>query len=152
MTAVSDSSPLIALTQIGEGGLLQRLFTEVVIPPAVQAEIAPSLPELPRWISVLSLTGSLHPQTLGGVLGRGEQETITLAIELGATRVILDDGPARRVANSLGLPVIGTLGILLAAKRRGLIKHLRPHLDALVNAGFFLGPALLESVLRQAGE
>jgi predicted nucleic acid-binding protein len=75
-----------------------------------------------------------------------------LALEIGAQWVILDDRPERRVAQSLGLPVIGTLGVLLAAKRRGLLDALRPELDGLIKFGFFIAPDLYEQILGDAGE
>jgi len=85
-------------------------------------------------------------------LGAGEREAIALALALQASRILLDDQPARRLAFSLGMPVVGTLGLLLAAKRRALLPTVRPTLDALVNAGFRAAPELYEQILRDAGE
>jgi predicted nucleic acid-binding protein len=86
------------------------------------------------------------------VLGPGESEAISLALEIGAQWVILDERPARRLAQALGLPVIGTLGVLLASKRRGLLPAVRPCVDALVNFGFHISPGLYDLVLADAGE
>jgi predicted nucleic acid-binding protein len=66
--------------------------------------------------------------------------------------VILDDRPARRVAADLGLPLIGTLGILVMAKREGLIPAIRPDVDALVNSGFFVSADLYRDLLREENE
>ncbi len=85
-------------------------------------------------------------------LGDGEREAIALAIELEATQIILDDLPARRVAEASGLNVIGTLGLLLGAKRQGLIDRVRPELDGLLKTSFFLSPELYTELLRSAGE
>jgi predicted nucleic acid-binding protein len=65
---------------------------------------------------------------------------------------ILDDLPARRSAEATGLHVIGTLGTLVAAKRAGLLKSIRPELDALVRTSFFPSPQLYDNLLRTAGE
>jgi predicted nucleic acid-binding protein len=65
---------------------------------------------------------------------------------------MLDDEPARRLARQLGLPVIGTVGILLAAKRRALVASVRPILDALIDVDFRLSPELYASALNEAGE
>lgn len=65
---------------------------------------------------------------------------------------MLDDLPARRLATALGLPVVGTLGILVAAKQRGLISQIQLLLDELVQHGFFIAPGLYRNVLSQVGE
>lgn len=152
MIVVSDSSPLIALAQVDQLELLPKLFSTVVIPPAVAAEVTPTLPVLPEWLQLRGLKEPLHPETGKGLLGRGEREAISLALQLQASRVILDDQPARRLARRLGLSVVGVLGILLAAKRLGHLEHVGPVLDRLVQANFFLSPELREQVLLQAGE
>jgi uncharacterized protein len=66
--------------------------------------------------------------------------------------IILDDGRARRVAKGLGLHVVGIVGILMAAKRRRLVRSVRPHLDRLLASGFRLSPEWYERALSQAGE
>jgi len=148
---VSNSSALIALRQIGHLDLLERLFGEVMIPPAVAREIGPSV-SAPRWVNEQSLTQPVGPRILRAALGLGESEAISLALETGARRLILDERPARRLAQSLDLPVVGTLGILLASKRRGLLIRIRPSMDALMGFGFRVGPDLYDHVLTAAGE
>jgi predicted nucleic acid-binding protein len=66
--------------------------------------------------------------------------------------VILDERPARKLALALGLPVVGTAGILLAAKRAGLIPEVAPLLDALIKHGFRISTALRDRVLADAAE
>ena len=151
MSAVSNSSPLIALEKIGQLGLMRALFSPVIIPPAVARETAPTV-ALPPWITVQPLTRPLEPKTMRPTFGPGEREAISLSLEIRATRTILDDEPARRLARQLGLSVIGTLGILLAAKRKGLLNAIRPHLDDLLRTNFFIGPELYERLLLVAGE
>ena len=148
---ISNASPLIALEQIAHLQLLQELFSAVLIPPAVVRETAPTV-TLPAWVTERALTQPIGPQILRASLGPGESETISLALEVGARWVILDERPARRLAYALGLPVIGTLGILLASKRRGLLTDVRPCMDALVNFGFRISPDLYDLVLADAGE
>ena len=148
---IANSSPIIALQRIGSVDLLHRLFAEVLIPPAVAREIGSAL-VLPAWIVEHSLAQPIGPEILRASLGPGESEAISLALELGAARVIIDERPARRIAQTLKLPVIGTLGVLLACKRRGFIPFVRRNLDALVEAGFRIAPKLHDRVLRDAGE
>ena len=85
-------------------------------------------------------------------LADGEREAIALAVEMRADAIVLDDLPARRVAQAAGLNVVGTLGVLLWAKRMGLVERVRPDLDALVRTSFFLTPQLYDELLRAAGE
>ncbi len=66
--------------------------------------------------------------------------------------MILDDRPARRLAQALHLPIIGTLGILLAAKRRHLLPAVQPCLDALLHHDFRIAPNLYQQILSDAGE
>lgn len=151
LSVISNSSPLIGLNQIQQLGLLEKLFGTVTIPSAVAQEVAPSV-QLPNWISIKPLSQPIAARILATALGPGESEAISLAVELSNYQVILDDRAARRLALGLGLSVIGTLGILLAAKRHGFISALRPQLEGLVSYGFHLAPELYQRVLLDAGE
>jgi uncharacterized protein len=148
---VSNSSPLIALDRIGKLGLLKELFGEVSVPSAVVREIGPSIAARP-WLLQRAMSSSANLSVLRLSLGAGESEAIELAFELRPQCLILDDRPARRMAQGLGLPVIGTLGILLGAKRRGLLPLIRPELEALRLNGFHVASFLWTQVLADAGE
>ena len=150
MLAVSNSSPLIALAAIDQLDLLPALFQSVLIPLAVAAEIAPSIPTRPRWLQIRLLAGSRPAVVVRRTLGAGETEALALALEVRPDRLILDDLPARRMADGLGLLIIGTLGVLLAAKRRGLVPSIRPVLDRLVGESFFISADLFQEL--SAGE
>ena len=149
---VSNTSPLIALEQIGQLSVLHALFERICIPPAVAHEAQPTVPVLPAWIEQHHLDQPLGARVLNASLGAGESEAIGLAMELGARRVLLDERQARRLAVILGLEVTGTLGVLLAAKQRGLLTEIKPWLEALIRHEFRISEALLEQVLRSAGE
>ena len=110
MPAVSNSSPLIALAAIGRLSLLPALFQSVLIPPAVAHETRRSIPVAPEWLQVQTLAGPLPATVLRRSLGVSEQEAIALAMELHAEAIVLDDLPARRVAQASGLNVIDTVG------------------------------------------
>jgi predicted nucleic acid-binding protein len=148
---VCNSSPLIALEQIGHLFLLRDLFDEVLVPVAVVSEVPPTT-SAPSWIVRRPCTLRLAPHLLSPRLGAGECEAISLAVEVSAARIILDDRPARRTAQALGLTTIGTLGILLAAKRKGFIPAIRPLTDALGAAQFRASAALIRQLLVDAGE
>ena len=152
MAVVSNSSPLIALAGIQRLDLLPAIFESILIPPAVAHEIAPSIPILPPWLRIQAPTVLPPAPLLRRRLGAGEREALALAIELKADWIIRDDLPARRSAEVSGLNVIGTLGTLVAAKRAGLLKAIRPELDALVRTSFFLSPHLYDELLEAVGE
>jgi predicted nucleic acid-binding protein len=152
VAVISNSSPLIALSQIGRLDLLGQLHPQVRIPPAVADEVRPTVARLPGWVEVTALKLALRPSVVPGSIGPGEHEAISLGLELSATRLILDERPARRLAASLGLSVIGTIGLLLAAKDRGLLANIKPELDRLFAARFFTDEELYDRVIRQAGE
>ena len=152
MAVVSNSSPLIALAGIQRLNLLPAIFESILIPPAVAREIGPSIPVLARWLRIQAPNVLPSVSLLRRRLGAGERDALALAIELRADWIILDDLPARRSAEAAGLNVIGTLGMLLAAKRAGLLESIRPELDALVRTSFFLSPQLYDQLLQAAGE
>jgi predicted nucleic acid-binding protein len=91
-------------------------------------------------------------QALRLQLGPGEAEAIGLAVEIGASRLILDDRRARRVASGFQVPITGTVGVVLRAEQAGLIPLARPVLDALRAAGFRLADPLYQQALQLAGE
>ena len=124
LPVVSNSSSIIALNRIGQLKLLSELFGQLTVPPAVVREVAPI--RLPEWVVVQPLIQPIGSQVLRAALGDGESEAISLPVERKARWIILDDRAARRLAQRLSLPVIGTLGLLLAAKRRGLLSRIRP--------------------------
>ncbi len=148
---VSNASPLIALDQIGQLALLELLFQQILVPSAVVSETTPPL-ALPTWIIEKPLSKPLDPRTLATGLGSGEREAMALALELNAAWIVLDDRAARNFAQKLGIPVIGTLGVLLAGKRHGYISAVLPHLDTLKAKGFFISQELYDLVRIGAGE
>ncbi|MET0623607.1 MAG: DUF3368 domain-containing protein [Pyrinomonadaceae bacterium] len=87
-------------------------------------------------------------------LGRGETDVLGLALELphGGAVVIVDDAKSREAAGRLGLQLTGTLGVLLDAKRAGLITVVAPQLDRLDALGFRLASHTRAAVLKLAGE
>lgn len=148
---ISNASPLIALHQIEQFHILPDLFDTILIPSAVAAETTTIKP-FPQWIQMASLTQSIAPMILRASLGDGESEAISLALETDCQLLILDDRPARRLAQTIGIPIIGTLGVLVAAKRRSLVPAIKPSLHRLKQVNFHISDALYEFVLRAAEE
>jgi len=162
LKAVADASVLIGLSSVGLLSLLHERFPEgVLIPPAVWREVVEQGGERPGarevaetdWIIVHEVTTRQLVQLLEIELEEGEAEAITLASEVGAEVILLDERDARQVARRLGLRVLGTVGILIWAKRTRKITSLREALDALqTQAKFRIGKALYERALREVGE
>jgi uncharacterized protein len=86
-------------------------------------------------------------------LDAGEREVIALAMEISNSKVLLDEKKARQVAQNFGLQVIGTIGILLLAKSKGIIPKVSPLLDAMIyDARYWVNKSLYMKVLQQASE
>jgi len=157
---VSDSGPLIHLSQIRRLYLLRKFFREILIPQAVYCEVVvegegrPGSREVKEapWIRVIEIRDKRLKNVLQLALDEGEAEAIVLALEVNADLVLLDDREARLQAKRLGLHVTGTLGILLRAKRLGLIESLKEELNKLKEAGFRISRNLEEEILKKAGE
>lgn len=152
---VSDSSPLIALAKIGRLNLLEY---EIIVPKAVFEEITRSRREYARelytWgknrVSVVRNRQAVEYLEL--VLDRGEGEVIVLAEELKADAALIDDLKARKTAKLRGLTVIGTIGVLLDAKERGLVDDVKPLLDELIRKKIKISRELYNYALELAQE
>jgi len=151
LSVVFDASALIALHEIHLLERLTSLFDRCVIPPAVAAEIAPSV-KRPNWIEVRPLTTPIPENVLAAALGRGESEVIALTLELTGYDVVLDDRRARRLAVEFGLPVVGTLGILVRATDAGILNEIRSSVEALLATDFYVSVRIIEHALRAVEE
>jgi predicted nucleic acid-binding protein len=153
---ISNTGPLIALAQIDQFDLLRRLFGNLLIPPAVRAEIQDEISATAlaaaAWITIQPVRNTLAAELLRQELDAGESDAILLAQETGADLILLDDRAATRKARALGLRVIGTLGVLLLGKRARHLSALKPLLDNLRERDFRMSAALYDQVLRDAGE
>ena len=157
---VVNTAPLIFLSKIKKLELL-RIGAEVVYAPAtvlnelkaVQDEADMAVQEiLGTWLLEKSCSQPNLLAMARQALDPGEAKVIALALELGITDVVLDDLDARSFACRSGLQPIGTLGLLLAAKRAEIIRTVFPEIDALGKAGFHASAALLARILTEAGE
>lgn len=127
MVIISDTSPIHYLAQIEELHLLPALFGRVIIPQKVFDEIQqPKTPDpvkafaasLPAWVEVRSISSPVDDSLAS--LDQGEQEAITLALELEADALLIDEVLGREAARLHGLHIIGTLRVLYDAARFGL--------------------------------
>jgi predicted nucleic acid-binding protein len=156
MIVVADTTPLNYLVQIQHADLLPRLFDRVVIPQAVFEELQDAetpdvvqswLSDVRSWLRVQPVTSS-RPDPALDHLDAGEREAITLAEELKADQILLDEMDARREAARRRLPFIGTLGVLRRAAQLDLI-DLPSSLVQLQRTTFYVDPELIRSLLEE---
>lgn len=159
MIVVADASPLNYLIQIECAGLLQRLFRRVLIPVAVIEELrhpAAPLPvaswirNVPDWIEVRTTVS--RPDSALDVLDAGEREAIQLAVEQCADLLLIDERKGRFEAKRRGIATTGTLGVLLAAGRRGLVDAEAVYQRLVTETTFRAAPDVRERFLHLCRE
>jgi predicted nucleic acid-binding protein len=160
---VADAGPLIAFGRLDKLSLLGAIFERVIVPQAVYAETL-LRPDVPDAVAIraavangsLSVEASLPeradlPVEVEVELGDGEAAAIALAAKF-ACGVLIDDSQGRAVAAALKLKVIGSVGVLVIARERGLIPALAPLLEALRSSGYYLSERLIQTALERVGE
>ena len=157
MEAVSNSTPLIALSRLQKLDLLEHFFGTVSIPVEVHNEVvtrggtlygAREVAHAP-WIQVVAVENRTAVDALCLNLDRGEAEAIILALERN-TLLVIDDKDGRNAALSLGIPVTGTIGILLLAAHDGMVDFGK-ELDILIASGFRISEREYQKILGLAG-
>lgn len=159
---IADAGPLIGLARIGLLSLLQGLYGTVVIPATVFVELRtvedrPGSRALRKaleegWLKPEEIRPTEELKILLLLLGRGEAEAILLAEQRPCRFLLLDEKRGRTMARRRGIRVVGTGGVLLAAKQRGLLNSVSLVLDQLAGAGYRLSVELRAEILRRAGE
>ena len=158
---ISNSSPIMNLAIIGQLHLIQELFGEIIIPKEVWAELIsegkgkPGTNEIKKatWIKVAKVKNNNLVKTLTKDLDIGESAAIALAIERKANLLLLDETDARNLAEFYNLTKTGVIGILMRAKKRNLIKEIKPMLEKLrTKAHFWIKPDLYDDILSEMGE
>lgn len=157
---VSDASTLIGLAAAGAFDLLRELFGQVTVSTTVRDEVLaggdrPGVRELSGaigdgWITVVSIEPNA---AVAANLDVGEASTLTLAIEhSGSSLVLMDETIGRSYARARGLNVTGLVGVLLVAKREGLVPSVRPFLERLRKGNFRLSEEFVGTIIKEAGE
>lgn len=150
-----NASPIIALAKVNRLDLLERLAPEICIPPTVVKEITAGPEDDPGrraleigWGQRLPESG-FRPEVLGWSLGAGETEVLSVALEKPGWTAVIDDATARSCARSVGVPVIGTLGVVLRAKRQGLVASAGKIIRDLRQSGLYFDDHFVRTVLKQ---
>ncbi len=155
MILIADSSALVALSIVDKLDVLEKLFGEVYVPRAVYNEVSQENKaesyKLKNYCKdrVLDIQASAN---FNITLGKGESEAIVLYTEQNANFLLCDDKKAKKFAQSFGLKVIGSLGILLKAKERSFLSEIAPLIDILRGSRIFIDDKTYALVLGMAGE
>lgn len=157
---VSDTTAITHLAKIGALDLLHKLYMEILIPEAVFAELSQVKKTQPgalqvlnsKWIRVVKIKNQSVVTKLTKHLDLGESEAIALSIELQSDVLIIDEITGRNIAKKLGRNIIGMVGVLLEAKKKGYIASVRPYLDQLRSTGFRLGEDVYQLALSLSQE
>jgi predicted nucleic acid-binding protein len=148
-TIISDTSCFIALSNIGALYLLQALYKQIATTEDIAQEFGEPLPD---WVEVVAVADKTKQLLLEIQVDKGEASAIALALESESPFLILDDFRARKLASSLKLSYTGTLGVILAAKQRGIIPSIKPLLEKIKQTNFRLSPDLELQALVEAKE
>jgi len=156
---VVDAAPIIFLAKLGHLEFLRLNAEEVLVPTEVLKEIAAKQDEateevskrLDGWLKECKVVRSDLMRMLID-MDEGERSVLAQALQEGIDSVVLDDMEARRIARRLGLKPIGTVGLLIVARQRGLIGSLKTELDRLKALGFWLSEELYREALKAVGE
>lgn len=161
MIVVIDTSVVLHLCFLHQEGLLSAIYDQIVAPSAVRREFErlATFDErfkglaFPAFIKIEDPAGIPDELKNAIALDEGEIAALALALEQKIMDVLIDEIPARKMAAELGLRVSGLLGVLIRAKRDGLIESVKPSLQRLQEeARFWLGEELINQVLQEVGE
>ena len=155
---ICNASPLIFLSKINRLHLLDDLFTEVLVPDGAWNEVIWKPDDLTESLNNLKSSNKItiftvqNKTAVSAMIGRlhlGEVEVIVGADELKISDVILDDGYARSKAKQMGLSVTGTLGVLIAGYKKGLLTDLSSEIDKLRSIGFRISDSIVSQILSE---
>jgi predicted nucleic acid-binding protein len=153
---VVNASPVITLAKAGHLTLLTALADEVLLPVAVIAELLAAPASDPARQAIEQGWGNhISPVDVPAIvlewgLGAGETAVIAAALESQERTAVLDDAQGRKCARALGVPVIGTLGVVLRAKKMGHVPSATNVLRDLRDAGLYLDSTIIAAAIEQS--
>ena len=143
---ISDTSCLIVLSKINGLDILYELFGEIWITEEVSNEFGDNLP---IWFVVKKAKNIQTEKILKLNLDRGEASSMALCLEQDNALLIIDERKGRKIAQELGIHILGTIGIILLAKKAGIITNLENIIEQLENTDFRLSPVLKAQLLNR---
>jgi predicted nucleic acid-binding protein len=156
---IVNASPLILLSKIGRIDLLDAENVEVIVPMPVLQEVSHLGPADPAVRAIhdagwsVVMPSSPIPESLSQwSLDPGEETVLTVALQDPGCEVVIDDRAGRRCAEAHGIPLLGTVGLVILAKRIGRIVEARPIIEDLRRVGLYVKDSVIANALKQAGE
>lgn len=155
---IADAGPLIAFARLHQISLLPQIFVRVLVTDIVFRECAgrsdfPESALIQEAVTRKQLELCTAPDfsAFAQKIDAGEASAIAMAIDFGCG-VLMDDKAGRRMATNAGVPMIGTVGVLVLAKRKGLVPLVKPQLEKLASSGYFLNEEIIAAALIASGE
>jgi len=146
---IADTSCLIIYDKINELKILRDTFVELIVTDEVVEEFGG---DLPGWITIQQITNKNQYFELAKNLGKGEASSIMLALELDDSLLIIDERKGRKVAEEMKIEIIGSLGVLIRAKEKGVIESVKEILNLIDKTNFRISDSIKEQILKKAGE
>jgi len=158
MIIVCDSSPIIALALCDQLELLDKLFNDILIPQEVYNETTKEgkepTPIIREWAKgkVIEVINRQSVNKFNEILDKGESEAIALYLEKSADYLLIDEKKGRKIAIENEIKIIGSIGVLIMAKREGLIQSIKPSLDIIRHSSTRISNFLYEQALKIVDE
>jgi predicted nucleic acid-binding protein len=146
---ISDTSCFITLSKIEKMDILLLLYKQIVTTPEISQEFGESLPD---WVEIIPVSDKAKQELLEMQVDKGEASAIALALENENSVLIIDDNKARKLAQNLKLDFTGTIGVIIAAKQKGIISSIKPILEKIKDTNFRISADLELQALIQAKE
>lgn len=161
LRVIVNSTPLLILGKIGKLEILHKMYQEIIIPQAVFHEVTKKNDIAGKavqaacqdWIKVEAIKDMREYAMYRAKLHAGEVEVMIIAQQSPkADLIILDDMAARKTAEFLGLPLSGTIGVLIKAKQKGIIPEVMPIIEEMEKSGFFISIKVKSMIANKTGE
>jgi len=146
---ISDTSCFIILTNIGELDLLRKVYLKIITTTDIASEYGEVLPD---WVEIVAVKDKYRQKILEMQIDKGESSAIALALETSDCTIVLDDYKARRIAEQLGIPYTGTIGVIIRAKLTGIIPSIKPILSKIKQTNFRITGEIEQQALNEARE
>jgi predicted nucleic acid-binding protein len=157
MIVIADASPLVTLTICDSLDILDKLFNNVKVSQAVYEEVTVGgklgSDKLKEYLQGKVIDLDLSSFVIeGNSLDKGELSSIALYKHLQADYLLIDEKAGRKVAKLNNIKVIGSLGVLIEAKKKGILKSIKPHIKILKLSQIYFNPNLLDYALKMVNE
>jgi len=155
---ISNTTPILSFIKLNRLDILRDIYKEIIIPEAVYEELEKGKHKYyvdfsdESWIKIFKVRNKNLINQFQDELDKGEAEAIALAIEISADLLLIDEKFGRKIAEKENIKISGTIGVLLKAKKLGIINEVKPLLYELIKKGNYYKDSFIKIVLNHAGE